>query len=230
MNTPYSTFMRDLEERFRLATGLPDRAHYKIFYCQVRPAQILTLGINPGGAPSNTNPDGRTHKDGVIAAASASFFENDEHDILDCKWKENSGLRAVLTPLLRGNPQAIRQGVVKTNMAFHRSAKKKDIDIEAAMNQTAPFLAELITVVKPSLVLLTGVSLNDFNSRFSSRSTIVATTERDPRVKQVVFAASVSQLRHTGSSVPVVQVAHASQFGWTYGKYSVAERIAQINA
>ena len=96
MDTSFTPFMRDLEQRFKQASGLPNRAHYKIFYCQVKAAPILTLGINPGGAPDNTNPDGRTHKDGVIAAASDSYFEHDEHDILDCEWRENQGLRAVL--------------------------------------------------------------------------------------------------------------------------------------
>ena len=228
MDTPCTSFMRDLEARFRQATGLPDRAFYKIFYGQVRPAPILTLGINPGGAPSNTNADGRTHKDGVIAAASASFFENDEHDVLDCEWRENFGLRTVLTPLVGGSPEMIRQSVVKTNMAFQRSAKKKDIDIDLAMDQTAPFLAELIGIVRPTKILLTGVPLSEFNDRFASRVTSIAAPERDPGVKQIVFAASRSRLRQTGDEVLVVQLAHASQFGWTYARYQVAERIAQI--
>jgi len=38
IGTSYTAFMRDLEERFRQASGLLNRAHYKIFYGQVRPA------------------------------------------------------------------------------------------------------------------------------------------------------------------------------------------------
>lgn len=226
--TDTTIFMRKLEERFQLATKLPNRAHYKIFYGQVRPAPILTLGINPGGAPSNTASDGRTHKDGVIAAASASFFENDEHDVLDCNWRENSGLRAVLTPLVGGDTELIRQNVVKTNMAFHRSAKKSDINIDTAMDQTKPFLSEIIGLVRPSMVLLTGVPIREFNDRYASDSTVLAEPERDSSVKQIVFAASKSRLLKTGEDVYVIQLAHASQFGWTYGRYKVAERIAQL--
>ena len=48
MCTEFTRFMEDLEQRFKLATGLPDRSQYKIFYAQVRPASVLTLGINPG--------------------------------------------------------------------------------------------------------------------------------------------------------------------------------------
>src|SRR5260221_10929648 len=114
MDSETTCFMRDLEGRFRLATKLPDRSFYKIFYGQIHPAEILALGINPGGAPANTNSDGRTHKDGVIAAASAGYYENDEHDILDCEWRENNGLRRLLMPLLGGEAARIRAGVVKT--------------------------------------------------------------------------------------------------------------------
>lgn len=230
METSHTSFMRDLETRFQRATGFPDRAYYKMFYGQVRPAPILTLGINPGGAPSNTNADGRTHKDGAIAAASASYYENNEHDILDCEWRENAALRPLLTRLVGGDQKSIRTNVVKTNMAFHRSAKKKDIDIEAATAQTAPFLAEIINVVCPKEIILTGVSLAVFISRFASSNAILAAPERDPDVKQVVFAASKVSLKSTGTQALVVQLAHASQFGWTYDRYEVANRIAVLRA
>jgi hypothetical protein len=230
MDTSFTPFMRDLEARFKRAASLEDRANYKIFYCQVRPAPILTLGINPGGAPSNTNPDGRTHKDGAIAAASASFYENNEHDILDCDWRENSSLRSLLAPLLDGGESAIRGNVVKTNMAFHRSAMKKDIDIGAAMDQAAPFLTEIINVVRPIKILLTGVALAEFTNRFAARSTVLVAPERDPDVKQIVFAAASATLRQGGAEVLVVQLAHASQFGWTYARYNVAKRIAALEA
>jgi len=230
VDTSLTPFMRDLEQRFTLASGLPNRAYYKIFYGQVKKAPILTLGINPGGAPSNTHPDGRTHKDGVIAAASASYFENDEHDILDCEWRENPGLRTVLTPLVGGVLGDIRHKVVKTNMAFHRSAKKKDIDIDHSMDQTAPFLDEIIKVVSPRLVVLTGVPLSEFTGRFALSATPHTAPERDAGVKQVVFAACSAQLRPTRERAVVVQLAHASQFGWTYERYQVAERILRIDA
>ncbi len=51
MDTQFTPFMRDLERRFRVATGLPNRSQYKIFYGQIRPALIRTLGINPGEDP-----------------------------------------------------------------------------------------------------------------------------------------------------------------------------------
>ena len=137
-------FMRDLEERFKQASGLKNRAHYKIFYGPVRETEILVLGINPGGDPRNTEPDGMRHKTGELAAASASFYENGESDIIDCEWKENIGLRKLLVPLLGGTVDRIRDAVVKTNLAFRRSAKKTDIDIVAAEREALPFLWKLL--------------------------------------------------------------------------------------
>ena len=228
METEYTPFMRDLEARFQQATGLGDRSLYKIYYGQVRQARILTLGINPGGEPSNTNADGQTHKDGVVAAASATYYENDEHDILDCEWRENRGLRLLLTPQLQGDASRIRSDVVKSNLAFRRSAKTTHINIGAAIAESAPFLREFIGVVRPSLILLTGPSLAVFNGHFSEQTTTIAAQEKDDRVKQVVFAASRSLLRGLEIETIVVQVAHASQFSWTYDQYGIADRIRAL--
>ena len=59
-NSNHVEFMRDLELRYKKISGLTDRSQYKIFYGPVRQAQILVLGINPGGDPANTEPDGLT--------------------------------------------------------------------------------------------------------------------------------------------------------------------------
>jgi hypothetical protein len=228
MSTANTEFMRDIERRFRRATRLDNRSRYKIFYCQVHPAPILALGINPGGTPSNTNPNGRTHKNGAIAAASAGYFGRNEHDILDCEWRENKGLRQLLTPLVGGDIKRIRSEVVKTNLAFRRSAKKALIDMEAAISESAPFLSEIIEVVKPQLILLTGASLETFTDHFAEGATRIARTIRDPHVRHIVFAAERATLRLSRRSVLVVQVAHASQFAWTYDRYEVVRRILRL--
>jgi hypothetical protein len=186
------------------------------------------LGINPGGDPANVHSDGRTNIDGSIAAASATFYEKDEHDVLDCSWPENTGLLKVLTPLMGGDKSRIRTGVVKTNLAFQRSAKKTDINIESAMNLTHSYLSEMIAVVQPSLVLLTGVPIIEFTDRYAIESEVVASQERDPSVKQVVFEASRVTLNCADSNALVVRLAHASQFGWTYERYGVAEKISRL--
>jgi hypothetical protein len=221
-------FMRELEERYRCAAGLKNRSAYKIYYCQVRPASILTLGINPGGSPRDTLPNGRTRVDGTITAGSARFHENDEHDILDCKWKENVGLLELLTPLLGNDASRIRAEVVKTNLAFRRSPRKKDIDMSAAVAEAAPYLAEIVEVVRPDLVLLTGADLETFIRLFAQTSEVLVEAEQDKGVRHTVFAAARVTLKRPTKVVLAVQVAHASQFAWTYAKYHVVERIQEL--
>ena len=228
MESEFTPFMKDLETGFQSTTGLPNRSFYKIFYGQIRPAPILTLGINPGGDPANTNPDGYRHKDGVLAAASPSFFENNEHGILDCEWKENIGLRKVFIPLLGHDSKRIRNEVVKTNLAFRRSAKATQIQKQKAIDESAPFLAEIIDVVRPKLVVLTGPKISTFTDRFAHSSMIVAEPEKDPGVKQTVFAASNVVLQGSEMEMLVVQIAHASQFSWTYERYSIVDRIRDL--
>jgi len=170
------------------------------------------------------NSNGRTMKSGFVACASARYHENGRHDLLDCEWKENHGLREILAPLLGGDPKRIRDEVVKTNVAFRRSAKKADIDIVAAIGEAEPFLAEIIAHVKPVLILLTGVPILDFLKRHATRFEQIGRTQKARAINQVVFAAARARLRRTSRVTLVVQVAHASRFAWTYKRYNVAQR------
>jgi len=228
MNTEYVPFMQDLEARYRAASGLTDRSQYKIFYGPVRPAEILALGINPGGEPAEMMPDGVRHRVGPkIGAASAGYYENNESDLLDCTWPENNVLK-LLIPLVGGERESVRARVVKTNVAFRRSAKAHKIDIDRAKAEAAPFLAEIIGVVQPRLVLLTGVKLDEFARRYCRDSAPAGETVRDDGVKQTVFRAARVTLRATAAPALAVQVAHASQFSWTYERYQVAERVQAL--
>jgi hypothetical protein len=221
-------FMSNLEARYRAATGLKDRSQYKIFYGLVRPAPMLVLGINPAGESAEVMPDGmQSRTPGKRHAASAAFYEHDESDLLDCTWKENAVLN-LLVPLAGGEREAVRSQVVKTNIAFRRAKKVDRSLIESWKAEAAPFLAEIVARVVPRLVLLTGVKLEDFTPRFCERAVTVGETLRDPGVKQTVFRAARVALRATGTPALVVQVAHASQFSWTYGKYEVAEKIRAL--
>ena len=156
------------------------------------------------------------------------YFEGDEHDVLDCEWKENDGLRKLLIPLVGGVREHIRHDVVKTNLAFRRSAKATHIQIERAFDESAPFLFEILAKVQPKLVLLAGPAIPVFVSRYASAERVLVEAEKEPRVKQTIFAASRVRLRATGTEALVVQVAHASQFGWTYERYEIPRRILAL--
>ena len=223
-------WMRDLEERYKFSSRLSDRSQYKIFYSPIRPASFLVLGNNPGGKPEKHTPDGMWNfASGKIvkAAASAGYCENNEHDLLDCDWPENK-IKKLLVPLLDGNEDAIRSQVVKTNIAFLRTPKAKDIGA-AEKNEAAPFLKEIIAYVRPKLILLGGVKLDEFATRLSYQYAPISELERDPGVRQIVFWPAKITVDAEGSrKILAVQVAHASQFSWTYEKYDVASRIQKL--
>lgn len=222
-------FMRDLEGRYRGFTGLSDRSLDRSFYGPVRRADWLVLGINPGGDPADVMPDGvGSRSGGKPHAASAGFHESDESDVLDCDWPENVGLLKLLVPLAGGDRETIRSSVVKTNVAFRRSPKVAKIDLAAAKQEAAPFLAEIIDRVQPRLMLLAGVPLEDITRRFCSRSVSVGDMVRDPGVKQVVWRAARVEFRRTNEAALAVQVAHASQFSWTYARYDVVGRVRAL--
>jgi hypothetical protein len=145
--------------------------------------------------------------------------------VLDCDWPENRGLLKLLLPLVGGVRDELRSRMVKTNVAFRRSSKAHHIDLPAAKAEAAPFLAEIIGRVQPRLVLLAGVKLEDFTGRFCEMVEPLGEPIRDPGVKQTVFRSARIQLRGSDTVALAVQVAHASQFGWTYARYEVAERI-----
>lgn len=221
-------FMRALEQDYRLVSGVKNRSEYKIFYGQVFPSPILTLGLNPGGTQEGTSEDGTRQKDGSPASSSGSYFEQMENDILDCDWRENNGLRTLLLPLVNHDQQRFRSEIVKTNVAFRRSRAVRDIDLAAAEKEAAPFIERIIDRVSPRLIVLTGASKDRFLTLYTLNSRPLTETIRDPKINHVVFAASAARLKSVDHETVVVQVDHASQFAWTYETYNVSHRIAEL--
>jgi hypothetical protein len=221
-------FMRQLEADYQVASGLKNRSQYKIFYGQIIPAFILTLGKNPGGRPEETSPDGTRGKGGMIASASASFFEDMKNDVLDCHWPENTGLQKLLLPLVNNDLNRFRYEIVKTNIAFRRSRTANDIDLKYSEEEAAPFIARIIRKVNPKLILLTGVPISRFLELYALTHRPLVETIRDSRIGHVIFSASSAQLKETKQEITVIQVAHASQFNWTYTQYNVPGMISEI--
>ena len=161
-------FMRSLEEDYKRTSGLRDRSQFKIFYCAVHQADCLVLGIEPQGDPATRAPDGIRYLDGSgkVGGASATYYENAEHDLLDCSWPENTGLLKLLLPLI-GSLDNIRRQVVKSNMSFRRQPKVNRAT-ECGKLEAQPFLTDIIEKVAPQLIILAGVGLDDFSSRIVS--------------------------------------------------------------
>ena len=223
-----SNLMQLWEERFRRETGLANRSEYKIYYCRVAPAPILVVGINPGADPAEVMPNGvdRVGK-GPKHSASATYHEGNEHDLLDCNWRRTGQLIALLSHLLDGHDkEAIRSNVVMTNMAFRRARKSSEIDLPKAMDESAAVLSEIMDHVRPSLVLLTGAKIDEFTSRYCD--TYEDLNKPDSAVNQVVFWPRSVRCKGRTNPILAVQVASYAQFGWTYEKYGVAEKIRSL--
>ena len=92
------------------------------FYTSLHPAPVLALGINPAGDPEEILPDGQRNRitPGKRHAASPSFYENNENDLIDCHWRENN-IEPLLQDVLSCDREGLRDSVVKTKFAFRLS-------------------------------------------------------------------------------------------------------------
>ena len=80
-------FMRRLDQQYRKASGLTHRRDYSIFYSRVVPCRTLVLGFNPGGDPATWDES---------ALASTGFYENWEHEYVDCHYPLACAMREFL--------------------------------------------------------------------------------------------------------------------------------------
>ncbi len=220
--------MKNWEDRFRSDAGLVDRSQYKVFYGRIHPAPILLLGINPGGDPNEISSNGASSLDGSrSAAASESYYENDESDLLDCSWPENKILK-LINPIAATLGLSVRQDVAKTNMSFHRSNKAKKTLVLGQMIKAQDILSQIISVVNPRLIILSCNYLNEFVKIHCAISRELQPAQRDTGVGHIVFWPWEIVLNNSNKKCLLVQVAHASQFAWTYDRYDVSMKILRL--
>jgi hypothetical protein len=219
-------FMRSIEAEFKATSGLTDRSQFKIFYSPVWRAKIMVLGINPAGTPSTITPDGVRYLNGSRnkASSSANYYDGGENDLVDCVWRENTGLLKLLMPILQSH-DCIRRNVVKTNLGFSRSENTNNkAFIKTAKKEATPFLRRILDRVAPELILLAGVRLPDFTERHCAKVVEIEERIEEQSVHQtVIWPACVRLLG--GHSCIAVEVAHASQFSWIYETHDVASQI-----
>ena len=233
----YVNKMRGWESRYRRLSGLKNRSRYAMFYCPVRPAPFLVLGINPGGDPNDVLADGvrlRSDPSGR-GAASARYYENNEHSMLDCDWPENA-IVCLLAEIL-GDRKAIRERVVKTNLAFRRSPGTDcfktfhGMTLNRAYREAAPFIREIVEVVKPKLVLLEGNILKDFKravgiSGGTPAGDAIRTMHRGCEID--LYRPELVSISSVPDPVHVVQLAHPSYHGSKYRREGIGRRIKKL--
>lgn len=226
-----SQFMRDLEHRYQKASRLTDRRDYKIFYSEVKPAEVMVLGINPGGDPLTWEPSS-------YSTASRSFYEHREHDYVDCPYKAAAMMKPLLADLL-GSVDAVRD-VVKTNLSFRRTPHSDDktfrkfhgMSLRESQLEARPFLEEILAHVKPRLVILEGNILSIFKELYATGAgRPIGNVIRTPagRHEAVLFEAEKLTSRGIGP-ITVARVGHPSVFGPRYSKNKLADHLRRLMA
>ena len=203
--------MKDIESRFQSASGLVDRRHYKIYYSRIHPFPILVLGYNPGGA-----------SDGTDLSASASFFENWEHDYPCFRNHPRYPLAAPMCELLSKtlgitSVNELRQ-IPATNVIFRRSRDMKRLNSKRdAIAETARFLAEIIRLVQPTAILFISKTAYDiFLRSYCERGSItkLAKPQYTPngRGQACIYQASKGFVRSLSRPTELLMVGHPSKY------------------
>ena len=221
--------MKDIDERYRAASGLTDRRFYSIFYSRIDPAEVLLLGINPGGDPDIWSKD---------ELASKSFYENWEHEYVDCSY----AIQQPMLPFLMTVCQVERAGVrriPKTNMAFRRSngvdalKASHGISMRAAQREALPFVEEILSHVAPRIIILEGVTLlDDFALLYCQLPAIeelcepIRAKHRGSPVR--ILCGQSLRVRCLDRVVPVIAIGHPSHFGTKPEFRTVTKRVAEL--
>lgn len=205
--------MQEIDAGFRAASGMADRRTYKIFYSHVHQFPLLVLGHNPGG-----------ETDGTDLAASDTFFENWEHDLVRFRLESRYALARPMCELLSHvldstSLDVIRQ-VPMSNVIFHRSRNVKHIRISPrlAAIEAKPFLEAIIQMVSPRAVLLIAKTAYDLFTKFHCvRGTVRSDSETrvftpNGRYDACIHLSGNAALEATGQDTGLIMVGHPSKY------------------
>lgn len=206
---PSIEFMRDLDRRFREASGLSDRRDYSIFYSRLQRARVMVIGIKPGG-----------RRDGSHQLASQSFYEDWSHEYVDMDYRIAAVMRPALMHALGATSADELRGIPKTNCFFHRAVGTDDFssaELREHAAQCAPFLAEMIGHVQPDVLILEGAGARDLIVRHQCRGSREMTEERVTGLRRgtmnTFFRHETAFLSVLGREVELLTLGHPSQFG-----------------
>lgn len=210
--------MKDLDQRFRQASGLSERRFYSIFYSQVFPAPLLLLGFNPGGNPG-------TWEESLLA--SRSFYENGEHEYVDFR-HDSKFYRAMQSFLMQvlhlSNANDIR-GIPKTNLIFRRSSqsdsgifrRQQSISLSEALAEAQPFVEEIIQRVQPQAILLEGkqtleLFVKNYCTSWESTVDGEPVTTPNGKYRAVLYQARQGFVQVLQRNLPLVSIGHPSKY------------------
>jgi len=202
--------MRRLNREYREASGLEERRFYSIFYSQINPSPLLIIGFNPGG-----NSDAWDES----ALASRSFYENGEHEYVDCHYPIAVAMRQFLTDVAVISSHDQLRSIPKTNLIFRRSRSmdglrfsERDVILEAK-----PILDQVLERVAPNVVICEGISTLRHFERYYCESveeeiddTCVDTPNGKHRAR--IYKADKAVLSSNNRPVNLLGIGHPSKY------------------
>jgi uracil-DNA glycosylase len=204
-----TAFMRDLDERFQVASGLSDRRNYSIFYSRLLASRIMVIGIKPGG-----------RRDGSHQLASQTFYEDNAHEYVDMDYRIAAVMRSALMDALGATDPNQLRAVPKTNCFFHRAVGTDDFspaELRANAKLCAPFLTEMIAAVNPDVLVLEGSGARDLIVRHQCREVHEDIEQRVVGERRgamnIFFRRETAWLNVLGREVTLLTLGHPSQFG-----------------
>lgn len=215
------SFMQDIDQRFRDASGFTHARHYSIFYSRFQRSPLLILGINPGGDPTDLGYP-KTHP----------FHENWHHEYVDEHYTIANVMRPALVAALGAKSAEDLRGIPKANVVFNRS-KNTDVitggDLSRMAALSAPFLAEIVTFVQPVTILFEGHKARKLamHHLFSSVEEDTEATIFGPyRGRECrYFTKHQAVLKADGRVVTLLSTGHPSSFGYLPRWPSVVEAL-----
>lgn len=205
----YQAFRQSLPAKLR-----EDR-YFKVFYSDIMPARVVIIGLNPGGDPNNPEE---------LKSASL-FFENGEHDYVDCDYVLARKMRVLLDRSGLGSSRDAIGRIPKINVVFHRSKSRTDNSgwtWSEAVAASKPFVAEILGHVRPALVISEGLESLDLlleQQGWAARSIDVVLPGRIKVVTTVGMP--------WAESVTVVALAHPSGFRWSNEDWATAAEVVR---
>ena len=210
-------FMSVLDADYRKETGLSARSDYSIFYSRIRPSEVLVIGYNPGGNPETWDES---------QLASRAFYENDEHEYVDCHYPLATAMRSFLIQSFSlPNEGRIRQ-IPKINLIFRRSRSQDHMgsNEKSYLSEAKPFVERILARVAPRLIIVEGTTtLSEFGrmycSAVSSDSRQLEITTPNGRHPARLFKAAQAVLNVTKNPIQLIAIGHPSKYSrrpqWT---------------
>lgn len=203
--------MKRLDRQFRKESGLTDRRHYSIFYSRIVPCSTFVVGYNPGGEPGTWSTD---------SLASTGFYENWEHEYVDCDYPLARAMQKYLPAVLSlSDVEAVRR-IPKSNLIFHRSSGQDTLKLpdKKAISKAKPILDQILCRVSPSLIICEGTTTQDAFEKYfcdAMEKNIDGMCLKTPNGRNMatIYRADRARIVPTGKTVLLIGIGHPSRYG-----------------